>query len=138
MRLGALVQLPLPLLLLAGCVTAGVTHFGESRPPLPDDCPMQMFPSGPPPYLYEDLASARVTCYASPGRAACLEDLHRLACRAGADTVYGLAESVTADGVTHISALFARRKQDEGPRPETRPETMMVEVDRAGRTVRSY
>jgi len=109
-----MVVLALALASSAGCVTAGVTHFGASRPALPDDCPVQMFPSGPPPYLYEDLASARVTCYASPGRDACLDDLHKLACRAGADTVYGLAEAMTADGVTHISALFAKRKEAEG------------------------
>lgn len=98
------------VLATAGCVTAGVTAFGPAQPPLPEGCPVEMFPSGPPPYPHQDVASARVTCFTPPGRVACLENLKTLACRAGADTVHALAETVTADGVTHIAAVLARRQ----------------------------
>jgi hypothetical protein len=101
--------------LLAICFSAGcairtgyteVSRVGPRLNPHPADCPLKIFPSGPPPYSYEDIGYARTTC-AQYSRNDCFIDLKRTACLSGADTVYGFNESV-ADHYTYLTATFAR------------------------------
>jgi hypothetical protein len=76
----------------AGCVTAELVQVGPMRAGREDDCPVQVFPTGAPPYAVLDLASAKATCSAND-LAWCAEQLRILACRSGGDTVYGITEA---------------------------------------------
>jgi hypothetical protein len=53
-----------------------------------------------------DVASGVVSC--SGARTRCLDEIRKMACAVGADTVYGLSESA-ASGFTNISATYAAR-----------------------------
>ena len=89
-----------------------VTRVGPRLQPHEADCPLQTFPAGPPPYRHQDLGYARTTC-GQFSRNACFIDLKRTACLQGADTIYGLNESV-AEGNTYLTATLARALADSG------------------------
>lgn len=89
-----------------------VTPIGPRLNPHEADCPLQTFPAGPPPYRHQDIGYARTIC-GLYSRNDCFIDMKRTACLRGADTIYGLNESV-AEGNTYLTATFARTPVDSG------------------------
>lgn len=102
----------LALCFIAGCALrtgyTEVNRIGPRLDPHEADCPLQTFPAGPPPHAYQDIGYARTTC-AQYSRNDCFFDLKRTACLNGADTIYGLNESV-AGRYTYLTATFARTR----------------------------
>jgi len=66
-----------------------------------------------PSFLVVDLASARARCpFEEPPYAGCLEELRTRACAVGADTLYGITETLTAKGNGgQMQATLALRSQ---------------------------
>lgn len=98
------------------CVTSEVTPTGAPVAALPEGCAVTVFPSTAPNYPYRDIASARSRCHFTMGRGACIEELKKEACAAGADTVYGFSEGVSGES-TFIAATFARRTRASAKPP---------------------
>jgi hypothetical protein len=90
----------------AGCVSSEVTPIGAPRASLIENCTVQVFVATPPTYPTVDVASARVECHKAGGRHKCMTELKREACRAGADTIYGLVETAGND-FTYVTAMLA-------------------------------
>jgi hypothetical protein len=105
MRTGA--GLLVAVALGAACVSSEVTPTGPTQPARVDDCAIQVY-GGPPEYPAIDIASARAECSKLAGRHKCMTELKRDACRAGADTIYGVNEIASTD-YTYVTATFARR-----------------------------
>jgi hypothetical protein len=94
----------------ASCASAEVASSAPRRPPLPEDCPVQLFPTTKPSYPAVDLTSVRAVCNRALGRAACLKKLRVQTCAAGGDTAYGFKEGINPDGAgMFISATVAAR-----------------------------
>jgi hypothetical protein len=93
---------------VAACVDAQVNRIGPTRPSRPAGCAVEIVAEGPPSYPVVDVASGVVSC--SGKRDRCLDEIRKMACAVGADTVYDVSE--TADsGFTHIAAKYAAREQ---------------------------
>jgi len=106
---GGFGRLAVAVAVLAGaCVDSEVTQIGAQRPSRPPGCPVEIFPSTTPPYPFAEVASARAKCHFTYGRTACIDELRRQACVAGADTVFGFSEGVRGE-FTMISATLAAR-----------------------------
>jgi hypothetical protein len=90
------------------CVTSEVTQAGPPPPSRRDDCAVEVFVSGPPNYPAIDIASAHAECNKLGGRHKCMTELRREACRAGADTMYGVVETAGPDH-TYVTATLALR-----------------------------
>jgi hypothetical protein len=103
-------------LLAVGCVGAEVTPIGPRRASLPLNCQVQIFPATPPPYPFSEVASARAKCHFSSGRNACIEELRKEACAAGADTIFGFSEGMKGE-FTFISATLAAAEHSGAPPP---------------------
>ena len=109
-RAGGIGVVVLAVALTASCATSEIAPLAPHRPPLPDDCPVQLFPGGPPSYRSVDLLSVRAVCNRALGRGACLGKLRLLTCAAGGDTAYGFKEGINPDGAgMFISATVAVR-----------------------------
>ena len=94
----------------ASCASSEVTPNAPRRPPLPEDCPVQFFPTSRPSSPSTDLMAVRAVCNRALGRAPCLEKLRTLTCAAGGDTAYGFKEGINPDGAgMFISATVAAR-----------------------------
>ena len=94
-------------LLVGACMsTTSVTAIGPQRASRPEGCPIDLFPTKPPPYAFTPIAKVRTEC--DPvRRQMCVDQLRREACRAGADAVVGFKESMDADSVSmFIDATF--------------------------------
>src|SRR6266852_1101003 len=101
-----------------------VTLIGRSFPPLGECAPVQVFPTTPPPYSWENVAFDQAICgVVEPSF--CIKTLEQDARRVGADTVFGIHEGFIND--THrayggfrtekvMSATLARRVG--GPTPD--------------------
>jgi hypothetical protein len=99
--------LPLALAFVAAaCVDAQINRLGPTRPALAAGCPVEIVPEGRPSYPVVDVASGVVSC--SGKRDRCVDEIRKMACAVGADTVYGISESAES-GFTHISATYAAR-----------------------------
>jgi hypothetical protein len=103
----------------AACVDSEVMPIGARRPSRPEGCPVAMFPAMQPPYPFAQVASARAKCHFSMGRNACIDELRKQACAAGADTIFGFAEGMKGE-FTFISATLAARMA-EAPAPVAQP-----------------
>ena len=113
--LGAVV---LAVALTASCASSDVASNVPRRPPLPGNCPVQLFPTTPSSYPSVDLTSVRVVCNRALGRTACLDKLRVQTCAAGGDTAYGFKEGINPDGAgMFISATVAVRGDAPAPRP---------------------
>jgi len=100
----------LAVALTASCASSEVAPNAPRRPPLPGNCPVQLFPTTPPSYASVDLASVRAVCNRALGRTACLDKLRLQTCAAGGDTAYGFKEGINPDGAgMFISATVAVR-----------------------------
>ncbi|HEY7372685.1 MAG TPA: hypothetical protein VIF57_11035 [Polyangia bacterium] len=100
--------------LLAGaCVSSEVATIGPHRAARPEGCPVEIFPATTPPYPVVQVASARAKCHFTAGRNACLDELRKQACAAGADTVFAFQEGLWGE-YTVIAATLAARS---GERP---------------------
>jgi hypothetical protein len=98
------------VLTAASCASSEVAPNAPRRPPLPANCPVQLFPTTHPSYASVDLASVRAVCNRALGRAACLDKLRLQTCAAGGDTAYGFKEGINPDGAgMFISATVAVR-----------------------------
>jgi len=98
--------------LAASCASSEVAPNAPRRPPLPENCPVQLFPTTHPSYPSVDLASVRAVCNRALGRAACLDKLRLQTCAAGGDTAYGFKEGINPDGAgMFISATVAVRSE---------------------------
>lgn len=96
--------------LVASCASPQVAPNAPRRPPLPEDCPVQLFPTAHPSYPTVDLQSLKVVCNRALGRAPCLERLRLRTCAAGGDTAYGFKEGINPDGAgMFIAATVALR-----------------------------
>jgi hypothetical protein len=86
--------------------TTSVTAIGPQRASRPEGCPIDLFPTKPPPYAFTPIAKVRTEC--DPvRRQMCVDQLRREACRAGADAVIGFKESMDQDSVSmFIDATF--------------------------------
>jgi len=86
--------------------TTSVTAIGPQRASRPEGCPIDLFPTKPPPYAFTPIAKVRTEC--DPvRRQMCIDQLRREACRAGADAVIGFKESMDQDSVSmFIDATF--------------------------------
>ena len=86
--------------------TTSVTAIGPQRASRPEGCPIDRFPTKPPPYAFTPIAKVRTEC--DPvRRQMCIDQLRREACRAGADAVIGFKESMDQDSVSmFIDATF--------------------------------
>ena len=101
----------LGVLLSGGCELADigteVKYVGPFQTARPFDCRMQLM-FGPLPYPHQDIARAKTEC---PDHEAdeelCFDSMRRRACLAGADIVYGIAET-REGGVSYLNATFAR------------------------------
>jgi hypothetical protein len=114
-RIGAAV---LAGLFSASCASTEIAPNAPRRPPLPENCPLQLFPTTRPAYPFTDLASVRAVCNRALGRTACLDKLHMLTCAVGGDTAYGFKEGINPDGAgMFISATVALRSDAPAPRP---------------------
>jgi hypothetical protein len=99
------------VLLTGGCDLADigteVKYVGPFQTARPSDCRMQMM-FGPLPYLHQDIARAKTEC---PDHLAdeelCFDSMRRKACFAGADIIYGIAETREGE-VAYLNATFAR------------------------------
>ena len=108
-RIGAVV---LAVVLTASCASAEVAPNAARRPPLPENCPVQLFPDTHPSYPSVDLLSVRAVCNRALGRAACIAKLRLQTCAAGGDTAYGFKEGINPDGAgMFISATVAVRRE---------------------------
>ena len=87
------------------CSGVEVTQIGPKRVSRADDCNVEVFFSSPPSFPVMDIASGRATCQVLSGRTACMEELRKAACRAGAHAMYGFSEAVRAD-YNYVSATF--------------------------------
>lgn len=101
----------LGILLTGGCELADigteVKYVGPFQTARPFDCRMQMT-FGPLPYLHQDIARAKTECPDHlDNEELCLDSVRRKACLAGADVVYGIAET-REGGVGYLNATFAR------------------------------
>ena len=107
---GGIGVLVLALALVASCASSDVASNASYRPPLPENCPVQLFPTAHPSYAAVDLASVRAVCNRALGRTACLHKLRLQTCAAGGDTAYGFEEGINPDGAgMFISATVALR-----------------------------
>ncbi len=107
---GGIGAVVLAVALTASCASSEVAPYGPRRPPLPENCAVQLFPTTPPTYPSIDLASVRAVCNRALGRAACLGKLRLKTCAAGGDTAYGFKEGINPDGAgMFISATVALR-----------------------------
>ena len=98
--------------LVASCASTELAPSAPLRPPLSENCPVQLFPGTRPSYPTVDLVSVRAVCNRALGRAACLNKLHLLTCSAGGDTAYGFKEGINPDGAgMFISATVAARAE---------------------------
>ena len=102
---GRAIAVTLALLLAAACSGVEVTQIGPKRVSRADDCDVEVFFSSPPSFPVMDIASGRAMCQVLSGRTACMEELRKAACRAGAHAMYGFAETVRAD-YNYVSATF--------------------------------
>ena len=102
-------------LALAGCVSSEVTPIGPARASRPENCPLSVYPTTRPAYGYEEIASVRAECDRVVGRDACVIELRRRACAAGADTVFGFSEGNVGAGAYFIAATVAVRSDAESP-----------------------
>jgi hypothetical protein len=99
------------VLLTGGCELADigteVKYVGPFQTARPFDCRMQVL-FGPLPYPHQDVARARTEC---PDHMAteelCFDSMRSKACLAGADVVYGIAETREGE-VRYLNATFAR------------------------------
>lgn len=93
-------------MLVSACTVTQVMPLSYQRPKRPEGCTMDFFPNSRPPYPYTPIAKARTEC--DPVRRhMCREQLHSEACRAGADAVIDLKESMGADSeAMFIDATF--------------------------------
>jgi hypothetical protein len=101
----------LGVLLTGGCELADigteVKYVGPFQTARPFDCRMQMM-FGPLPYLHQDIARAKTECPDHlDDEEVCFDSMRRKACLAGADVVYGIAET-REGGVDYLNATFAR------------------------------
>ena len=100
----------LGVLLTGGCELADigteVKYVGPFQTARPFDCRMQMV-FGPLPYPHQDVARARTECPDHmDDEELCFDSMRRKACSAGADIVYGIAET-REGGVAYLNATFA-------------------------------
>jgi hypothetical protein len=115
--------------LVASCASTEVAPNVPHRPPLPENCPVQFFPTTHPPYASVDLAPVRPVCNRALGRTACLEKLRLQTCAAGGDTAYGFKEGINPDGAgMFISAIVARRSDVPPASPGAAPAAPAVPV----------
>src|SRR5450631_1273556 len=104
--------------LAASCASSEVAPNAPRRPPLPENCPVQLFPTTHPSYPSVDLASVRAVCNRALGRAPCVEKLRVQTCAAGGDTAYGFKEGINPDGAgMFISATVAARSDTSPASP---------------------
>jgi hypothetical protein len=101
----------LGVLLTGGCELADigteVKYVGPFQTARPFDCRMQMT-FGPLPYPHQDIARAKTDCPDHmDNEELCLDSMRRKACLAGADIVYGIAQT-REGGVDYLNATFAR------------------------------
>ena len=130
-RAGGVGAVVLTVVLLASCASSEVAPNAPRRPPLPENCPVQLFPTTPPSYASVNLASVRATCNRALGRAACLDKLRLQTCAAGGDTAYGFKEGINPDGAgMFISATVAVRS--EASLAPARAATAAPSADAAG------
>jgi hypothetical protein len=103
----------------SSCAGTEVTPNAPRRAALPENCPVQLFPTAKPSYPAVDLASVRAVCNRALGRAPCLKKLRVQTCAAGGDTAYGFKEGINPDGAgMFISATAAvRREASSAPTP---------------------
>ncbi|HSY37914.1 MAG TPA: hypothetical protein VLA79_00260 [Polyangia bacterium] len=107
---------------MASCASSEVAPNAPRRPPLPENCPVQLFPAARPSYASVDLASVRAVCNRALGRGACLEKLRLQTCAAGGDTAYGFKEGINPDGAgMFISATVALRGGAPAPSSSAAP-----------------
>jgi hypothetical protein len=117
-----LVVVLMAAVLTASCASSEVAVSAPRRPPLPENCPVQLFPTARPSYASVDLASVRAVCNRALGRRACLEKLRLQTCAAGGDTAYGFKEGINPDGAgMFISATVALRGDAPAPGPSAAP-----------------
>ncbi len=108
----------LAVALTASCASSELAPNVPRRPPLPENCPVQLFPATHPSYASVDVASVRVVCNRALGRTACLDKLHVQICATGGDTAYRFKEGINPDGAgMFISATVALRNDAPVPRP---------------------
>jgi hypothetical protein len=112
-RIGAVaLAVALASALAASCASTELASSAPRRPPLPENCPVQLFPGPRPSYPTVDLVAVRAVCNRALGRAACLNKLHLLTCSAGGDTAYAFKEGINPDGAgMFISATVAVRSE---------------------------
>jgi len=123
-RVGALaLSVALGCGLLAACASTELAPSGPRRPPLPESCPVQLFPATRPSFPTVDLSSVRAVCNRALGRAACLDKLHRLTCGAGGDTAYGFKEGINPDGAGMFISATAAVRSDVPPPSSSAPPT---------------
>ena len=101
----------LGVLLTGGCeladISTEVKYVGPFQTARPFDCRMQMM-FGPLPYRHQDIARARTECPDHmDNEELCFDSMRRKACVAGADIIYGIAET-REGGVAYLNATFAR------------------------------
>src|SRR5580692_10729251 len=100
----------------ASCASSEVAPDAPRRPPLPANCPVQLFPTTRPSYPSVDLGLVRAVCNRALGRTACVDKLRIQACAAGGDTAYGFKEGINPDGAgMFISATVALRNRAGAP-----------------------
>jgi len=99
----------------ASCASSEVTPNAPRRPPLPENCPVHLFPTTHPSYPSTDLTSVRVLCNRALGRARCLEKLRVQTCAAGGDTAYGFKEGITPDGAGMFMKATVAARSDISP-----------------------
>ncbi len=95
---------------MASCTTSQVTLIGPRRPPRDPTCQVQ-FIEGAPASPVVDLASAQADC-PDTSRLGCMNELRARACQVGADTIYGVSQSLTVGGqVGQMRATLAWQGQ---------------------------
>jgi hypothetical protein len=114
----------------ASCASSEVAPDAPRRPPLPANCPVQLFPTTRPSYPSVDLGLVRAVCNRALGRTACVDKLRIQACAAGGDTAYGFKEGINPDGAgMFISATVALRNRAGAPPPSAGAATVAPIVD---------
>jgi hypothetical protein len=109
------------LLLCAGCVKSDVTRTGNTYPPRPEGCEVEVLDDAPE-YPYEKVGEAEIQCHESEGREVCVDRLRATACELGAHAIYEIHEGEGV-GYSAITAWFARKKDTEGgEQPSAEPE----------------
>jgi hypothetical protein len=114
MRRGAGAMVVGAALLAGACVSSEVATIGPQRAARPEGCPVEVFPATTPPYPVVQLASARAKCHFTVGRNACIDELRKQACAAGADTVFAFQEGLWGE-YTVIAATLAARSGERPP-----------------------